>query len=89
MDTSQWALRVCLCLLYACFNMPLIIGAVMCSFIIPIITKHSLCSVGVCVSSMKRMMVLTKVYSLWIFTFYNTTPSHNDDIAVICLFHKS
>lgn len=26
---------VCLCVLYACFNMPLIIGAVICSFITP------------------------------------------------------
>lgn len=49
---------VCLCLLYACFNMLLIIGAVMCSFIIPITMKHSQCTVGVCVLSMKQIMAL-------------------------------
>lgn len=41
--------------------MPLIIGAVMCSFIIPIITKHSLCAVGVCMLSIKQMMFVVNV----------------------------
>ncbi len=65
MDTSQCALCVCLRLLYACFNMPLIIGAVMCPFITPIIMKHSLCAVGVCVLSFRQIMFFSQgVYAL-------------------------
>lgn len=55
---------VCLCLQYACFNMPLIIGTVMCSSITPIIMKHSLCAGGVCVLSNKLMCCCHGVYAL-------------------------
>lgn len=52
MDTSL-VCSVCLFLLYACVNMALIIGKVMCPFIIAIIMKHSLSPAGVYVLSIK------------------------------------
>ena len=50
--------------LYSCFNMPLIIGAVMCSFFIPIIMKHSACAVAERALSIKQIVLLAGEFTL-------------------------
>lgn len=65
MDTTQCALCVCLRLLYACFNMPLIIGAVMCPFITPIIMKTlTVCCGCMCVIFQTNYVFSQGVYAL-------------------------
>lgn len=82
---------VCLCLPYACFNMPLIIGAVMCSFITPIIMKHSLCAAGVCVLSFQQVTVFSQdVHAFGIFIFHKATFAQNYDFFVwVFSLHKT
>lgn len=77
-------LCVCLCLLYACVNMPLIIGKVMCPFIIAIIMKHSLSPVGVHVLSIKCFFlflrgVFIRVYGLCDSLDFRRLLQKNDD----------
>lgn len=79
-------LCVCLFLLYACVNMALIIGKVMCPFIIAIIMKHSPSPAGVYVLSIKYFFlffegggVFIRVYALCDSLDFRGLLPKNDD----------